>query len=96
LLRELIKHSPVDFGYQRSRWSTERLAIKIIDITGCSLHPGTVRRWLPLAGLAWRRAAPTLHIRDPHKNEKMSAIHKALDKCSAEHPVFYEDEVDNA
>ncbi|EHI0285979.1 IS630 family transposase, partial [Escherichia coli] len=40
------------------------------------------------------RAAPTLRIRDPHKDEKMAAIHKALDECSAEHPVFYEDEVD--
>ncbi|ALV93504.1 MULTISPECIES: IS630 family transposase [Pantoea] len=85
LLRELIKHSPGDFGYQRSRWSTELLAIKIKDITGCRLHA---------AGLVWRRAAPTLRIRDPHKDEKMAAIHKALDKCSAEHPVFYEDEVD--
>lgn len=36
----------------------------------------------------------TLRIRDPHKEEKMAAIHKALDECSAEHPVFYEDEVD--
>ena len=24
----------------------------------------------------------------------MAAIHKALDECSAAHPVFYEDEVD--
>jgi transposase len=24
----------------------------------------------------------------------MTAIHKALNECSAEHPVFYEDEVD--
>ncbi|MBL2254010.1 transposase, partial [Klebsiella pneumoniae] len=39
-------------------------------------------------------AAPTLRIRDPHKDEKMAVIHKALDECSAEHPVFYEDEVD--
>ncbi|MDZ1229947.1 hypothetical protein M2V63_28510, partial [Klebsiella pneumoniae] len=37
-------------------------------------------------------AAPTLRIRDPHKDEKMAVIHKALDECSAEHPVFYEDE----
>lgn len=28
LLRQLIKHSPGDFGYQRSRWSTELLAKK--------------------------------------------------------------------
>ncbi|MGG2376902.1 DUF4942 domain-containing protein, partial [Salmonella enterica] len=39
---------------------------------GCQLHAGTVRRWLPSAGLVWRRAAPTLRIRDPHKDEKMS------------------------
>ena len=26
----------------------------------------------------------------------MVAIHEALAKCSAENPVFYEDEVDNA
>ncbi|HCS3341151.1 TPA: IS630 family transposase, partial [Shigella flexneri] len=93
LLRELVKHSPGDFGYQRSRWSTELLAIKINEITGCQLNAGTVRRWLPSVGIVWRRAAPTLRIRDPHKDEKMAAIHKALDECSAEHPVFYEDEV---
>lgn len=44
--------------------------------------------------MVWRRAAPTLRIRDPHKDEKMAVIRKALDECSAEHPVFYEDEVD--
>ncbi len=94
LLRELVKHASGDFGYQRSRWSTELRAIKINEITGCQLHAGTVRRWLPSAGLVWRRGAPTLCIRDPHKDEKMAAIHKALDECSAEYPVFYEDEVD--
>jgi hypothetical protein len=41
----------------------------------------------------WRRAAPTLRIRDPQRR-KMVAIHEALAKCSAENPVFYEDEVD--
>lgn len=30
----------------------------------------------------------------PHKEEKMVAISAALTKCSREHPVFYEDEVD--
>ncbi|KDY47776.1 helix-turn-helix domain protein [Escherichia coli 2-460-02_S3_C1] len=44
LLRELVKHSPGDFGYQCSRWSTELLAIKVNEITGCQLHAGTVRR----------------------------------------------------
>lgn len=91
LLRELVKHSPGDFGYQRSRWSTELLAIKIRDVTGCPLHTSTIRRWLLVSGLVWRRAAPTLRIREPLKEEKMVAIHEALAKYSAENPVFYED-----
>lgn len=88
------RFTPSDFGYQRSRWSTELLAIKIRDVTGCPLHASTIRRWLPAAGLVWRRAAPTQRIRDPHKEEKMAAIHEVLAKCSAENPVFYEHEVD--
>ncbi|ACR69154.1 hypothetical protein NT01EI_1978 [Edwardsiella ictaluri 93-146] len=35
LLRELVKHAPGDFCYQRSRWSTELMTIKINEITGC-------------------------------------------------------------
>lgn len=61
-LRQLIKFSPSDFGYQRSCWSTELLEIKINEIAGCSLHASMVRRWLPSAGLVWRRSAATLRI----------------------------------
>jgi hypothetical protein len=53
-----------------------------------------VCRWLFTAGKVWRRAALTLRIRHPHKEEKMAAIAKALAGCSAVHPVFYEDVVD--
>lgn len=67
---------------------------KINEITGFQLHAGTVRCWLPSAGLVWRRAAPTLRISDPHTDKKMAVIHKALDECNAEHPVFNEYEVD--
>ncbi len=37
---------------------------------------------------------PTLLIQALRNDEKMTAINKALDECSAEHPIFYEDEVD--
>ncbi len=47
-----------------------------------------------LRGLYGAGPRQLLRIRDPHKDEKMAVIHKALDECSAEHPVFYEDEVD--
>jgi len=70
------------------------LTIEIDELFNSTLHPASLRRWLPAAGIVWRRATPTLHIRDPHKEEKMAAITKALAQCNAEHPVFYEDEVD--
>jgi transposase len=47
-----------------------------------------------LAGLVWPRAEPTLCIRDPHKDEKMTTISPVLAKCGRKHPVFYEDEAD--
>ncbi len=59
LLRELVKHSPGDFGYQRSRWSTELLAIKIRDVTGCPLHASTIRRCYLLPG--WYGAEQRRH-----------------------------------
>lgn len=52
------------------------------------------RHWLPSAGVAWCRAVPILHIRAPNKDEKMVAIRKTLDGCSADYPVFYAEEVD--
>ncbi len=94
LLFLLIAWTPQDLGYQRSRWSSELLAKVIHENTGIRVHSSTLRRWMPELGIVWRRAAPTLRIRDPHKEEKLAAIEAALDKCSAEHPVFYEDEVD--
>lgn len=94
LLRELVKHSPGDFGYQRFQWSSELLTIKIRDVIGCSLHASTIRRWLPVARLVWRKAAPTLRVRALHKEEKMVAIHDSTGEMQCGNPVFYEDEVD--
>lgn len=95
LLRQQMKHYPSDFGYQRSRWSTELMAIKIREIIGCHLHASTVRHWLPRVGLVWRRAAPTLRIRASHKEDNMAVINQ---RCSCEvpprKPGVYEEEVD--
>ena len=89
-----IQISPQDIGYQRSRWSTELMAIEINRIMGLNVHASTIRRWLPRMGIVWRRAAPTLHIRDPDRDAKLARIKQALERCCTDHPVFYEDEVD--
>lgn len=70
------------------------LSVVLKRLTGLKVHSSTIRRLLPQIGIVWRRAAPTLRIKDPAKAEKLAAIYEALNNCSAEHPVFYEDEVD--
>lgn len=94
VLSTLLQLSPQDIGYQRSRWSTELMAIEINRMFELRIHASTIRRWLPKMGIVWRRAAPTLHIRDPDREAKLTKIREALEQCSVDHPVFYEDEVD--
>lgn len=47
-----------------------------------------------MSGIIWRRAAPTLIIKDPHNEKKRLAIRLALARKQTEHPVFYQEEVD--
>ena len=94
MLKLMLQLSPQELGYQRSRWSTELMAIEINRMFSLQVHSSTIRRWLPKLGIVWRRAAPTLRIKDPHKNEKIADIKSALKRCDSDHPVCYEDEVD--
>ncbi len=67
------------------------MAIEVNRIFGFNVHSLTIRRWL---SKFWRRASPTLHIKDPDKEAKLARIKEALARCDADNPVFYEDEVD--
>lgn len=65
----------------------------LVGVAPVNRDSGTMRgRRSIFGGRAGVRTA--LCIREPHKEEKMAAIHEALEKCSVENPVFYEDEVD--
>lgn len=93
-LINLIQKEPGDYGYLRSRWTSEMLAERIYEQLEIPIHPSTIRRLLPKLGIVWNRARPTLCIKDPNKTTKMKAINKALKKANEKTPVFYVDEVD--
>jgi len=93
-LLELLQKEPGDFGYLRSRWTSEMLAEQVYEHIGQPIHASTVRRLLPKLGIVWNRARPTLCIQDPTKTLKMKAINTALKKANEDKPVFYVDEVD--
>ena len=77
-INELLADSPKDYGYLRSDWSSELLALEVRRQLGCEIHASTVRRLLPKLGFAWTRARPILIRRDPSKNRKLRAIRRAL------------------
>ncbi|ECI2652631.1 IS630 family transposase [Salmonella enterica] len=94
LLPLLVQRSPKDFGWLRSRWSTELLVLVINRLFDVTLHRSTLHRYLRQADMVWRRASPTLKIKDPHYEEKRLVIDQALAQEQTAHPVFYQDEVD--
>lgn len=94
LLPLLVQRSPKDFGWLRSRWSTELLVLVINRLFDVTLHRSTLHRYLRQADMVWRRAAPTLKIKDPHYEEKRLVIDQALAQEQTAHTVFYQDEVD--
>lgn len=90
----LVQQSPADYGFRRTRWTSEMLALQIRDDLDIAIHASTVRRLLPKLGIVWNRARPTLCIADPQKPRKMRAIRRALAAAGADTPVFYVDEAD--
>jgi putative transposase len=48
-----------------------------------------LNRYLKQAGIVWRRAAPTLKIKDPHYEEIRLAIKQALVQEQTGPSVFY-------
>ncbi len=93
-LNSLVRSDPTELGYLRSRWSSELLALELARRGVVEVHATTVRRWLSQLCIVWRRARPTLCIKDPRKRERMRAIRRVLRKASAQEEVFYEDEAD--
>ena len=91
----LVADRPGDYGYLRSTWTSELLALVLRRQHGLSIHASTVRRLLKRLGWVWRRARPTLCIRDPRKATRMAAINRALLRATRSDPaVLYVDEAD--
>jgi putative transposase len=93
-LERLIQRSPQDFGWARSRWSSELLAKQLEVDTGTRVHASYIRRLLPLLDVVYRR--PGLFIRrvDPRKNYKLRVVRRLLANLPANEVALYEDEVD--
>jgi len=73
-LRELIRRSPRDVGYESSLWTLDLLAQACFEqgLTARHITGETIRATLSVMGIHWRRAKQHITSPDPHYTVKKS------------------------
>lgn len=94
VVRWVLELAPADFGFARSRWSCEAVAIVLAEDHGVKVSPETVRRWLSRAGLVWRRPRPVLRPKDPDRQQKRAALRRLLHELPPDETAVFLDEVE--
>ena len=93
-LEGLLDEPPRSSGYLRTTWSSELLSLALREHHDLVVHASTIRRALRCTEFRWRRARPTLCLRDPAKAEKLQAIQQAINTADAYTEVSFVDEAD--
>jgi hypothetical protein len=73
-LRDLIRRSPRDIGYETSLWTLDLLAQACFElgITTRQVTGETIRSTLAAMGISWRRVKQWINSPDPHYTVKKS------------------------
>ena len=90
----VLTRRPAEFGFARSRWSCEAVAVVLREDHRTPVSRETVRRWLRQAGLVWRRPRPTLRPKDPDRQAKLGALRGLLGGLADDETAVFMDEVD--
>ena len=90
----VLTRRPAEFGFARSRWSCEAVAVVLREDYRTPVSRETVRRWLRQAGLVWRRPRPTLRPKGPDRQAKLDALRELLGGLPDDETAVFMDEVD--
>jgi transposase len=93
-LRWVLECSPTRFGFVRSRWSCECIAILLKEDYRVRVSRETIRRRLREANLVWRRPRPVLGPKDPAHAVKLGKIRALLRNLPRDEVAVFMDEVD--
>ena len=85
---------PRDFGFVRSRWTCECLAILVLEFASVRVSRETVRRWLHRENLVWRRPRPVLRLEDPQREAIFRKLRHLLRHLPPDEIAVFQDEVD--
>src|SRR5512135_1468921 len=86
--------APTAFGFLRSRWCCEAVAILMLELHEVEVSRETVRRWLHRGNLVYRRPRPTLKPKDPGRQAKLDALRGLLAHLPDDETAVFQDEVD--
>ena len=90
----VTKRTPRDFGFLRSRWCCEAVAILMLELHQVQVSRETVRRWLQRGQLVYRRPRPVVGPVDPDRQAKLDALRALLAGMPDHETAVFQDEVD--
>jgi putative transposase len=90
----VTSRKPRDFGFLRSRWCCEAVALMMIREHDVEVSRETVRRWLHRGGLVYRRPRPTLGPTDQEREAKLDKLREVIAGLPADETAVFQDEVD--
>jgi putative transposase len=90
----VLQATPRAFGFLRSRWCCEVLALLLWRQYRLDVSRETVRRALHRAGLVWRRPRPVLRRPDPRRADILAELRHLLRHLPDDETAVFEDEVD--
>jgi len=90
----VTSHGPTDFGFLRSRWTCECLAVLLLNVASIRVSRETVRRWLHGENLVWRRPRPVLRPEDPRRAAILRELRFLLRNLPPDEIAVFQDEVD--
>jgi transposase len=93
VVRWVVTLAPKDFGFARSRWTCEAVAVVLREDHGVPVSRETVRRRLRESGLVWR-PRPVVRRRHPDRAAKLAALRELLHGLPADETAVFMDEVE--
>jgi putative transposase len=90
----VTKKTPRDFGFLRSRWCCETVALLMLTLNDVEVGRETVRRWLRQGNLVYRRPRPVVGPKDPERQAKLDTLRGLLAGLPDDETAVFQDEVD--
>jgi transposase len=90
----VLRLTPRAFGFVRSRWSCQMLALIVWHLHRVEVSRETVRLWLRRADLVWRRPRPVLPREDPGRAAILGELRALLRDLPDDETAVFQDEAD--